>query len=215
MVNKALLLVAFALTLCGCGPGRENDSHSLEYQVALSGVSEIACTNVVSDRKFKARFFDVCGKISGLTNQNERVELFRRLSQAMRRSPSLAYSERDRLDLAYAFMLPHEYISYNLLKSGVPEQEVEDFIINEFKIFRQLCHPTEVQMLGGEGDSRARQPHARFLSDLDACWRNDMGFFERNSIRTIFDSTSPGAKERFLKRWHDEFGCFDPGHGVR
>ena len=209
-MNRQIAL-GMSLFLLGCGGGEKSKS-SREFQVLSDRVSSIASTNVVSGRKCVDLFTDVCTGISTLTNQDERITLLRNLSQAMQKDPTAYCSERERDEIVNAFLHPHEYMAYHLLKAGASEQEVGDFIIEEFKRFRTLCHPFGEYDPVAQGDTVIRDERQRMAKNLDWQWRNDAGFFERVSIRTIFHSAPSGAKERFLQRWHDEFGCFDSSH---
>ena len=211
MKMSRLMVPGVLLFLLGCSGG-EKCTLSREYQVLSNRVSSIASTNVVSGRKFVDLFTDVCTSISTLTNQDERIALLRDLSQAMQKDPAAYYSDRDRDEVVSAFLQPHEYMAYHLVKAGASEQEVGDFIIDEFKRFRTLCHPFGECNSVTHGDPVIRDKHQRMAKNLDWQWRNDAGFFERVSIRTIFHSMPPEVRTRFLQRWHDEFGCFDSSH---
>lgn len=204
--NMNLVKCAFVVLLLpysfGCSRDGGNMQELEEFRRVSAMISDIACTNNISARKFKDLFFQVDSDISGMTNLEMKCQLTRSLSQAVKRKPDREYSDAERVEMADAFLLPHVSAACRLFEVGASEAEVVSYILDEFRNFRSFCHPYSAEVL-------KENRHAR---DLDWYWKNGACFFERNCVSTIFQNAAVGAAERFLHRWHDEFGCFDPSH---
>ena len=204
--NMNFVKYAFVALLLPCSSGCNREGKNMPEQEAFRRVSamisDIACTNNISGRKFKDFFFKVDSDISGMTNLEMKCQLTRSLSQAVKRKPDGEYSDAERVEMADAFLLPHVSAACRLFEVGASEAEVVNYILGEFRNFRRLCHPFSAEV----------SKENRLARDLDWYWKNGACFFERNCISTIFQNAAAGATERFLQRWHDEFGCFDYSH---
>lgn len=205
--------IFIALIICGCsGCSREGNDATPLHAALEERIATIPSLRRLSGNRARKAVTEICSTISTLTNKPDRIKLLKKLSEGVSRVSVSDFSDEEKVSAEHSFWAPTECVAYHMMESGFSEAEVGEFVLKGMRDYREICFSIGDLPPPSTEDSVETRERRLLSRGLRAAWTNDMGFFERNSIGTIFYSASPEARARFLQRWHDEFGCFDSCH---
>ena len=208
--------VLLAIFSCGCSDRSHEKYDTLSRHVALEErIATIPSLRRVSGNRTRKLVSEICHSISGVTNKSDRIMLLKKLSETVSNVRVSDFSDGEKESAEHSFWVPTECVAYYMMESGFSEAEVGEFVLKGMRDYREICFSIGDPPPPSTEDSVETGERRLLSRGLRAAWTNDMAFFERNSIRTIFRSASPEVRARFLRRWHDEFGCFDSSHKVK
>ena len=194
-----------ALLLCGCDRGSPK-SNAVPQGTGLFGSS--SDFNLDGERRgrfFIRRISDLCNEISKIPDKAERSARLEKLARAIAGLKLNDYTPRERESMAGEFWLSLEYVAYHLVRNGSDERFVEDFMLGEFRKFRDMCLSCGDAGDYSDGWGAEARERRRIARSLHGSWKNGVAFWERHSIQTIFHG-HPDAARRFRERWLGEFG---------
>ena len=97
-----------------------------------------------------------------------------------------------------------------MFMNGATELDIWNLISSAFEKYRKVCFS-----FGDEKDySDGRSPEARnrrlMARVMPKYWEEEAGYIEKIAVRLVFRN-DPVSAEKFLERWHKEFGY----HGAK